>query len=326
MPEGASSTTAVRSALAELLENRQERQQGDASALKRVSLSVSKRVSGAIASKTLSNSVRVGIAGPVGAGKTSLATSLAIVLERLVPYWSEEITGMFDSYRVRKEESERKNDGTTATPYKERVVFGADGEGQLVLCDMKGLKNVTKEGDEFAAYLADDQRSILHRGFELATGRAAPTPDVVFLVFDGENLSNMTDRNAALLLKPYAEFMGKVRTALKKPRLPFLIVVTKMDKVQAADTKATRQKVERRISVALPDDELDVHFVRNYTREELDHNTKAVEEASKADKPHKVAETKRNYEAVINTCRGRISELLDVVLGALSAVSRADSS
>ena len=52
---------------------------------------------------------------------------------------------------------------------------------------------------------------------ELATGRAAPTPDVVFLVFDGENLSNMTDRNAALLLKPYAEFMGKVRTALKKP-------------------------------------------------------------------------------------------------------------
>jgi hypothetical protein len=32
------------------------------------------------------------------------------VLERLVPYWSEEITGMFDSYRVRKEESERKND------------------------------------------------------------------------------------------------------------------------------------------------------------------------------------------------------------------------
>ena len=99
-----------------------------------------------------------------------------------------------------------------------------------------------------------------------------------------------------------------------------------MDKVQAADTKATRQKVERRISVALPDDELDVHFVRNYTREELDHNTKVVEEASKADKPHKVAETKRNYEAVINTCRGRISELLDVVLGALSAVSRADSS
>ena len=88
MPEGASSTTAVRSALAELLENRQERQQGAASVLKRASLSVSKRVSGAIASKTLSNSVRVGIAGPVGAGKTSLATSLAIALERLVPYWS----------------------------------------------------------------------------------------------------------------------------------------------------------------------------------------------------------------------------------------------
>ena len=99
-----------------------------------------------------------------------------------------------------------------------------------------------------------------------------------------------------------------------------------MDKVQAADTKATRRDVVRRISAALPDDELDVHFVRNYTREELDHNTKAVEEASKADKPHKVAEAKRNYEAVINTCRGRSSELLDVVLGALTAVSKPDSS
>jgi hypothetical protein len=55
-----------------------------------------------------------------------------------------------------------------------------------------------------------------------------------------------------------------------------------MDKVHAADTKATRQDVARRISVALPDDELDdVYFVRNYTREELDRNTKAVEEASK---------------------------------------------
>jgi hypothetical protein len=97
MPEGESSTTAVRYALAELLENRQERQQGAASALKRVSLSVSERVSGAIASRTLSNVLRVGIAWPVGAGKTSLATSLAIALARLVPYRSEEITGMFDS-------------------------------------------------------------------------------------------------------------------------------------------------------------------------------------------------------------------------------------
>jgi hypothetical protein len=83
----------------------------------------------------------------------------------------------------------------------------------------------------------------------------------VFLVFDGEKLSSMTDKGAVDLLKPYAGFMGKVRAALKKPRLPFLVVVTKMDKVQAADTKAR-------------DDELDVHFVRYYTREELDHNTK----------------------------------------------------
>ena len=65
----------------------------------------------------------------------------------------------------------------------------------------------------------------------------------------------------------------------------------------------------------------------NYTREELDHNTKDVEEASKADKPHKVAEAKQNYETVIKACRGRSSdELLFLVLGALSAVSRADSS
>jgi hypothetical protein len=119
MPEGASSTAAVRSALVEVLKYRQERQQGAAITLKRVSLSVSKRVSGAIASWTLSNVLRVGIAGPVGAGKTSLATSLAIALERLVPYWSSEITGIFDNYRVRTEEIKRKNDGTTATPYKE---------------------------------------------------------------------------------------------------------------------------------------------------------------------------------------------------------------
>jgi GTP-binding protein EngB required for normal cell division len=157
-------------------------------------------------------------------------------------------------------------------------MFGADGENQLVLCDMKGLKNVTKEGDEFAAYLANDQRSILHGGFELATGRAAPAPDVVFLVFDGEKLSSMTDEEAEKLLEPYAGFMGKVRAALKKPRLPFLIVVTKMDKVQAADTEATRQQVVRCISAALPDDELDVHFVRNYTRKELEVNRKVVAE------------------------------------------------
>jgi hypothetical protein len=127
---------------------------------------------------------------------------------------------MFDNYRVRNEEGKRKNDGTTATPYKERVVIRADGDGQLVLCEMKGLKDVTEEGDEFAAYLADDQRNILHRGFEQATGRAAPTPDVVFLVFDGEKLSSMTDKNAGKLLEPYAAFMGKVRETLSKPRLP----------------------------------------------------------------------------------------------------------
>jgi hypothetical protein len=74
--------------------------------------------------------------------------------------------------------------------------------------------------------------------------------------------------------------------------------------------------------VALPDDELDVHFVRNYRREELDHITKVVEEASKAAQGSR---GQAKYEAVINTCRGRNSELLDVVIGALSAVSRAEA-
>ncbi len=71
--------------LAELLENRQDRQQA-ASALTRVRRSVS-----------------VGIAGLVGAGKICPAISLAIAFERLVPYWSEKVTYMFDYLRLRKE-------------------------------------------------------------------------------------------------------------------------------------------------------------------------------------------------------------------------------
>ena len=64
----------------------------------------------------------------------------------------------------------------------------------------------------------------------MATGRAAPTPDVVvLLVFDGDKLSSMTDKEAEQLLEPYAGFMGKVRAALNKPRLPFLIVVGDQD-------------------------------------------------------------------------------------------------
>ena len=104
--------TEVRRALGKLLANRQERQQGAASALKRGSQSVSKRLSGAITSRTLSITLRVGIAGPVGASKTSLPTSLAIALERLVPCWIEEITDMFDSCSARKEESD-SGSGTT---------------------------------------------------------------------------------------------------------------------------------------------------------------------------------------------------------------------
>jgi hypothetical protein len=63
--------------------------------------------------------------------------------------------------------------------------------------------------------------------------------------------------------------MGKVRVALDKPRLPFLVVVTKTDKIDVKKAEGARAQVERRISTALAGDVHDVHFVHNFTRTEL---------------------------------------------------------
>jgi GTPase SAR1 family protein len=323
MPDGDNRTAAVRVALEALVEKRQETYQGAALAVKRISQSLSKRVSGAFASMTLSTSVRVGFAGPVGAGKTSLATSLAITLKRRVPCLSEEINVMYDTYRVRREGVERQNDGTSKTPYVERVVFGDDGECQLVLCDMPGMKDAGRDADEFAGHLADDQRNTLQKKADEVTGRGAPTPDVVFLVFDGDELSSMTDEKAERLLEPYAVFMATVREALKKPRLPFLVVVTKMDKVDHAET-ATKI-VMTRLRAALAGDLPDVLFVHNYTKKELDGFSEVIENASTA-KAHEMAEATKKYNSMISSCRVRSSKLVDVVLCALNAVDKADSS
>jgi hypothetical protein len=77
------------------------------------------------------------------------------------------------------------------------------------------------------------------------------------------------DEIAARMLKPYAAFMGKVRAALNKPRLPFLVVVTKTDKIDAKKAEGARTQVELRISTALAGDVPDAHFVHNFTRTEL---------------------------------------------------------
>ncbi len=82
--------------------------------------------------------------------------------------------------------------------------------------------------------LADEQRKSLHWGLQQAAGR---DPDVVLLVVDDEKLSRVTGKKGARLLEPYADSWA--RCARRSTRLPFLIVVTKMDKVQAADSEAT---------------------------------------------------------------------------------------
>jgi GTP-binding protein EngB required for normal cell division len=76
----------------------------------------------------------------------------------------------------------------------------------------------------------------------------------------------MPDKEAARLLELYPAFTGKIRAALKKPRLPFLVVVTKTDKIDANKVEGARAQVELRISTALAGDVLDVHFVHNFTR------------------------------------------------------------
>jgi hypothetical protein len=305
---------------------------------KRVSQRISGALGDAFAAMTLSSSVRVGIAGPVGAGKTSLATTLEIALNRIVPCWSEGVKKMSKTYAVRGDESYDQHDGTLMKPYEERAVLGDEDGRQLVLCDMPGIRDAVGEADEFAGHLADERRTkdrslVADWGFTLQnkadayTGRGAQTPDVVLLVFEGEKLSNMPDKEAALLLKPYAAFMGKVRAALNKPRLPFLVVVTKTDKIDSNKAEGARAQVKRRISTALAGDVPDIHLVHNYTRAELQEEfTEITNRASTAGMLfHNKVAAKDKYDKMIDGCVKRTSAHLYLARCTLNAVLKADS-
>ena len=166
----------------------------------------------------------------------------------------------------------------------------------------------------------------LQKKADAYTGRGAQTPDVVFLVFDGEKLSNMPDKEAARLLEPYAAFMGKVRAALNKPRLPFLVVVTKTDKIDAKKAEGARAQVELRISTALAGDVPDVHFVHNFTRTELQEEfTEIKNRASTAGMltVDKVA-ARQEYDKMIDGCVKRTSAHLYLARCTLNAVLDAD--
>jgi hypothetical protein len=79
MPDGAHTVGTVKIALKNVVDKRRDRQGAPgvlAKGAKRVSQRISGAFSEAFAAMTLSSFVRVGIAGHVGAGKTSLATML----------------------------------------------------------------------------------------------------------------------------------------------------------------------------------------------------------------------------------------------------------
>ena len=149
------------------------------------------------------------------------------------------------------------------------------------------------------------------------------------LVFDGNELSNMPDKEAARLLEPYAAFMGKVRAALNKPRLPFLVVVTKTDKIDAKKAEGARAQVELRISTALAGDVPDISFVHNFTRTELQDefpeitNRASTAGMSTVDKVAKVA-ARKEYDKMIHGCVKRTSAHLVLARRTLNAVLSAD--
>jgi hypothetical protein len=159
MPDGAHTVGDVEIALKNVVDKRRD-QQGAPGMLAKGAKRVSQRISGALgdafAAMTLSSSLRVGIAGPVGAGKTSLATTLEIALNRIVPCWSEGIQEMFERNAFRVDGSDKVN-GTLMKPYEERPVLGDDDGRQLVLCDMPGIRDPVGEADEFAGHLADER-------------------------------------------------------------------------------------------------------------------------------------------------------------------------
>jgi hypothetical protein len=141
----------------------------------------------------------------------------------------------------------------------------------------------------------------------------------------------MPDKEAARLLEPYAAFMGKVRAALNKPLLPFLVVVTKTDKIDAKKAEGARAQVELRISTALagdvPDDVPDVLFVHNFTRTELQEefpkikNRASTAGMSAVDK----AAARKEYDEMIHGCVKRTTDHLYLALLCLSGLLRADN-
>lgn len=321
------STRAVVTALKAVVEKMQEKQGAVgqvASVVKRASQRLSQRTSNMLAAMTLSSTVHVGVAGPVGAGKTSFATTLEIAGSKVVPCLSQGIRDMFDTYLVREEGEELDNDGTALTPYEERVVLAGSEDHELVLCDTPGMRDVGIESDKFAGYLAADQRGELQKKADEWTGRAIPTPDVVFLVFDGYDLSTKDDRGALDILEPYAAFMDKVRTKLSKPNLPFLIVVTNVDKI-TGPKEAAKATLKTRITSALAGEDVpDIHFVQNYTRDELQGFSEIIKDVSNPRLGQREKLKARDaYEEMIRSCTDRSSRHLGVARLALVAVLKA---
>lgn len=326
LPDGAVTVDCVSRVLREVVEARLKNQGATgqiASAVKRASQRLSRRVSETLAAMTLSSSVRVGVVGPVGAGKTSFATTLEIAANRLVPCLDEQVDKMFRSYTIRQEGVQKlKNDGTKRRPYEERTVLGdADGH-ELVICDTRGIRDLAEESEEFAGYLADDQRWELQKKADEWTGRSTPTPDVVFLVFDGQQLCEEGEE-AVGALRTYKDFMATVRQRLAKPHLPFLMIVTKMDLV--VDDVAASAAIEDRVGSAFAGDVPEVHFVQNYTRTELVNFSELIENVDAPDSnAREKLKRRQEYDRQVAACVERSSNHLLVARCALNAVIDSD--
>jgi hypothetical protein len=303
------STRAVVTALKAVVEKMQEKQGAVgqvASVVKRASQRLSQRTSNMLAAMTLSSTVHVGVAGPVGAGKTSFATTLEIAGSKVVPCLNQGIRDMFDTYLVREESAKHQNDGTALTPYEERVVLAGSEDHELVLCDTPGMRDVGIESDKFAGYLDADQRGELQKKADEWTGRAIPTPDVVFLVFDGYDLSTKDDRGALDILEPYAAFMDKVHK-ITGPK------------------EAAKATLKTRITSALAGEDVpDIHFVQNYTRDELQGFSEIIKDVSNPRLGQREKLKARDaYEEMIRSCTDRSSHHLGVARLALVAVLKA---
>ena len=194
----------------------------------------------------------------------------------------------------------------------------ADGH-ELVICDTRGIRDLSKESEKFAGYLADDQRWELQKKADEWTGRSTPTPDVVFLVFDGQQLSEEPERDVVDNLKVFKTFMTAVRQRLAKPHLPFLVIVTKMDLV--ADGVAASAAIEHRVALAFAGDVPEVHFVQNYTRTELVSFSELIERANAPDSSAREKLKRRQaYDRLVGACVERSSNHLFVARCALNAV------